>query len=196
MSESPATTLLQAARSGDARAADVLFARVYDELARIASSQLRRERSDHTLNTSALVHEAYLALIDQDAERLQDRRHFYALAAKAMRQVLIHHARRRNAIKRGGDFQRVTLDDNRVGADADEQAITLLSLDAALVHLEARDPQLAALVEQRFFAGMTAEESAEALGVSRASAFRMWKKAKAYLRELLDAGAAAVESGR
>ena len=187
MPDSPATTLLIAARSGDARAADVLFSRVYDELARIASSQLRRERPDHTLDTSGLVHEAYLALIDQDAENLQDRRHFYALAAKAMRQVLIHHARRRNTVKRGGDFQRVTLHDDRVGAAADEQALTLLSLDAALVHLEARDPQLASLVEQRFFAGMTAEESAEALGVSRASAFRMWKKAKAYLREILDA---------
>lgn len=172
------TGLLRAARSGDRAAFDRLLPKLYDELREVARWQLRREAEGHTLNTTALVHEAYLKLVGQQVD-WQDRAHFRAIAARAMRQVLVDHARRRGAAKRGGDWQRTTLDDERLPVEAglDE----LVVLDDALERLEALDRRLRQVVEFRFFGGMTEEEMAEVLGVTVRTIQRDWVKARAWL---------------
>lgn len=156
---------------------------IYDDLHRIAHRQLGRERIGHTLSTTALVHEAYLRLVDQSRARWTDRVHFFAVAARVMRRVLVDYARRYRAAKRGGGAPHVDLDQAEVPLD--ERSETLIALDAALDRLAGLNPRLSQVVECRFFGGMTEEETAEALGVTDRTVRRDWVKAKAWLsREL------------
>ena len=174
--------------AGDREALDRLLPLVYDELRRIARRELRRERSDHTLTTTALVHEAYLTLVDQSRARPGDRVRFFAVAATAMRRVLIEYARRRRAAKRGGGERPLSLDETAVAAT--DSAERLLALDDALTRLAALDARQARVVECRYFGGLTEEETAEALGVTARTVRRDWVKAKGWLyRELHDADA-------
>lgn len=160
------------------------FLIVYDELLRIARRHLRRERTDHTLNTTALVHEAYLKLAGRPEARGGDRPWFLATASRAMRQILVDHARRRSTPKHGGGLHPVTL---RTGDGADaEDTIELMALDRALVQLATRDPRLEQLVECRFFGGLTTEETAEVLSVSTRTVERDWIRARAYLAHLMN----------
>ncbi len=172
------TRLLRAARSGDREAFDRLLPLVYDELRQMAGRQLRREQAGHTLNTTALVHEAYLKLVDQTID-WRDRAHFRGIAARAMRQVLIDHARRRGAAKRGGDWQRTSLEPGQlpVAAASDE----LLALDKAMERLSRIESRLHQVVEYRFFGGMTEEEIAAVLGLTVRTVQRDWVKARAWL---------------
>ena len=178
------TDTLLAWRAGDGNAVDRLFPLVYDELHRIAHRQLRHERPGHTLNTTAIVHEAYLDLVDQTRAEWVDRAHFVGAAAFVMRRVLMEYARAHHAAKRGGGLTNLTLDDAVVAA-ADERAETLLVIDDALTRLAAVDPRLARLVECRFFGGLTAAETAEVLGVTERTVERDWVKAKALLAHSL-----------
>ena len=169
---------------GDDRPADALLPIVYDELRRRAAAYLRRERPGQTLQPTALVHEAYLRLLKDQPGRWQNRAHFCAIAAHAMRQILIERARARGALKRGGAQPRVTLDEGAI-AGAEPPSIDLLALDDALTRLEALDPEQARLVELRFFGGLTVEETAEAMNISPATVKRHWTLARAWLaREL------------
>jgi len=177
------TGLLLAWRAGDRHAVDRLFPLVYDELRRIAHRQLGRERPDHTLGTTALVHEAYLKLVDQSRAQLTDRAHFFAVAARAMRRILVDYARRHRALKRGGAPARVSLDDATLVAD--QRADTLVALDDALTRLTDVDERLSGVVECRFFGGLTEEETAEALGVTARTVRRDWVKAKGWLSQAL-----------
>jgi RNA polymerase sigma factor (TIGR02999 family) len=195
--DAPAITeMLVAWRGGDQSALDRLVPAVYDHLRRIARRQLGRERSGHTLSATGLVHEAYLKLVDQTRVQWADRAHFYAVAARAMRRILVDHARRHRTAKRGGDRQRVSLEEldleqldtggvTGVGADAadaaDASAERLIALDDALARLALEDERLARIVECRFFGGLTEDEAAEALGVSARTVRREWVKAKAWL---------------
>ena len=162
---------------------DQLLPLVYEDLRRIAHRQLQRDRSNHTLCTTDLVHESYLNLVNRTRCSWNDRTHFFAVAARAMRHVLIDYARKRSAQKRGGGRHRVTLDDRMVAVD--DQAADLLALDDALAQLAARDPRMVQVVECRFFGGMTLEETAEALDVSVRTVQRDWTRAKAYLHQML-----------
>ena len=175
------TTLVQRARAGDETAASELMPLVYDELRRLAAAYLRRERAAATLQPTALVHEAYLRLVRDKTQAWQDRTHFLAIAALSMRQILVERARARDAAKRGGANQvRITLDEGLV-ADTPKD-VDLVALDEALTRLAAVDAQSARVVELRFFAGMTIEETAEAMDVSPATVKRIWTVAKAWLR--------------
>ncbi len=179
-----ATALLLDIQRGGPETIAALFPYVYDELQRLARSQLRRERADHTLNTSALVHEAYLKLIDQREMAWQNKAHFCALAARAMRQILIDHARKHNAAKRGHGQRGVTLEDHHgLGSSDSEQ---LLALDEALTMLGKQNERMARVVECRFFGGMNMEETATALGTSKRTVEREWTRAKAYLAVMLE----------
>lgn len=180
------TALLLELERGDARAADHLVPLVYDELRRIASRQLRRESEGHTLSPTALVHEAYLRLVDQTRVQWVNRAQFFAVAARLMRRVLLDHARRVGAAKRGGGWKRMELE----GADiaVEERAAELIALDDALEKLAALNPRLSQVVECRFFGGMTEEETAAALGVTDRTVRRDWIKAKGWLHEALPAG--------
>lgn len=180
------TQLLQAYAGGDREAFDQLVPMVYDELRRIARNHLRRTNRGATLDTTGLVHEAYLKLAGQKGMRVEDRGHFLAIAACAMRQVIISRARARLAAKRGGGEIPLTLDEERVGSD--EQAEWLLDLDRALTLLRERDENLARTVECRFFAGLSEEETAQALGVSLRTAQRNWMRARAWIRAELTGG--------
>jgi RNA polymerase sigma factor (TIGR02999 family) len=177
------TGLLAAWRAGDAEAFDRLFPLVYDELRRMAHRQLGAERADHTLETTALVHEAYLKLVDQTRAQLTDRAHFFAVAARAMRRILVDYARRHRALKRGAAAAPVSLSDAALVAE--ERADTLVALDEALTRLAEVDARLSHVVECRFFGGLTEEETAEALAVTARTVRRDWVKAKGWLhREL------------
>lgn len=176
------TALLKSWRGGDRGALDQLMPLVYDELAGIARGALSAERRDHTLQTRALVHEAYLRLVDADVT-VADRAHFFALAARTMRRVLTDHSRARQRDKRGGDQIRVPLTD--LPTPQPEAAIDLLELDAALTRLEALDERRARVVELHFYGGLNYEETAEALDVSRATVDRDLRLAKAWLRREL-----------
>ena len=178
------TELLLVAQSGSAAALEQLLPLVYDELKRLAARQLRSERSDHTLQTTGLVHEAYLKLIDQRRTTWQNRAHFFGIASQAMRRILVDHARRRGARKRSGGHP-VTLDDDlaATGPESDD----VLAVDAALERLAELDPRQARLVELRYFAGLTIEETAEALAISPATVKREWLSAKAWLQRELTA---------
>jgi RNA polymerase sigma factor (TIGR02999 family) len=183
---SPKTTvaqLVESARRGDEQALSALMPLVYDELRRLAASYMRRERPGQTLQATALVHDAYVRLMQDSKLSWQNRSHFFGIAARAMRQILVERARARHAVKRGGSRVRVTLDAGLLAAQA--PAIDLEALDEALTRLEALDAELAQVVEVRFFGGLSIEEAAEALDVSPATVKRRWTVAKAWLaREL------------
>jgi len=173
------TGLLQAWSGGDQDALEKLMPLVYAELHRLAKRYMGREHVGRTLQTSALVNEAYLRLVDAHGVRWQNRAHFFAVAAQAMRRVLVEHARSRQYAKRGGTAQRISLDD--VAVLTDQQAAELVALDDALTSLEALDARKARIVELRYIGGLSIEESAETLGVSTATVERDWRSAKAWL---------------
>jgi RNA polymerase sigma factor (TIGR02999 family) len=173
------TGLLLAWGGGDRAALDKLMPLVYQELRRLARRQMRRERPGDTLQTTALVNEAYLRLVDYERIHPRDRSHFLAIAAQAMRRILIERARRRHSDKRGNDARRVSLEE---AADvAGERAADLVALDDALHALAAVDPRKSQLVELRYFGGLTIEETAEVLGVSTPTVERDWRTAKIWL---------------
>lgn len=176
--------LVAAARAGDPEALDRLFALAYDELMRLAR-QVRRGRASPTLNTTALVHEAYLRLAATETLSATDEAHFRHLMAQCMRHVLIDAARRRQTLKRGGDGVRITLGDELIGEEM--PAASLLGLHEALEELEALDPRRAAVVECRFFGGLEVAETALALDISPATVKRDWRVARAWLAQRLDA---------
>jgi len=180
------TRILQAWGRGDQQAVDRLMPLVYGELRRLARHYLRRERPDHTLQPTALVHEAYLRLVDQRGVTWQNRAHFFGVAAQAMRRILVDHARRHHAAKRGGPAFKVWLDDVVIAAK--ERSDDLLALDDALNRLAAMDPRQGQIVELRLFSGLTVEETAEALGISPATVKREWTSAKAWLTRELRSG--------
>jgi RNA polymerase sigma factor (TIGR02999 family) len=181
------TQLLGAWRNGDEDALAHLLPLVYDELRQIAARYLRRERVDHTLQATALVHEAYLRLVDQSHAQWQNRAHFFGVAAQVMRRLLVDHARRQHAAKRGGAAPMLALDDALRVADA--RAMDVVALDEALTALAMLDPQQSRIVELRFFGGLTIEETAEVVRVSPATVKRDWNIAKAWLyRELRTRG--------
>jgi RNA polymerase sigma factor (TIGR02999 family) len=173
------TQLLINWSNGDRAALDKLMPLVYDELHRLAHRYMSRERPDHTLQTTALVHEAYLRLIDQTHVRWQNRAHFFGIAANVMRQILLQHARSHHAAKRGGARPSLSLED-AVGLSK-EPAVDLVALDDALTSLAAYDPQKSRIVELRFFGGLTVDETAEVLGLSPRTVKREWRVAKAWL---------------
>lgn len=177
------TALLGDWSRGNPAALNQLLPLVYAELRRIASRQLRRERTGHTLQPTALVHEAYLRLVGLDRMTLQNRTHFFAVAARLMREILVDHARRKNAVKRGRGITIVTLNDTIAG---NEQGIVdVLALDEALTDLASLDERLCRVVELRFFAGLSIAETTDALGVSSATVERDWTVAKAWLLQRL-----------
>lgn len=177
------TQLLSRVSRGDDAALGTLLPIVYEELRRIAERLLRGERDDHTLQPTALVHEAYLRLVGEHAP-LADRRHFFAIAAREMRRVLVEHARARRRLKRGGGNVRVTLPDD-VGQEAGPDPVDLVALDCAMSRLESRDERKVRVVELMYFAGLTAVEAAGVLGVTSRTIERDWQYARAWLlREL------------
>jgi RNA polymerase sigma factor (TIGR02999 family) len=173
------TRLLIELTEGNHNAVDALLPLIYDELRSLAANYLRRERPDHTLQPTALVHEAYLRLIDQMHVNWQNRAHFFGIAAQMMRRILIDHARSREAGKRGHDFQKISLDENI--DKAAERSAELIALDDALKALAEFDEQKSRIVEMRYFGGLTFEETAEVLGVSAVTVKRHWRMAKAWL---------------
>jgi RNA polymerase sigma-70 factor (ECF subfamily) len=180
------TALLQRAAAGDTRAADNLLPLIYDELRALASSYLRRESPGHTFQTTALVHEAYLKLVGQSDAAYDSRSHFFAVAAQAMRRILVNHARDRDRLKRGGNLARVDLDASAVLAP--EDSVDLVALDEALDRLAALDARKARTVEMRFFAGMEVDAVAAALGVGTATVKRDWDFARVWLYRELSKG--------
>jgi len=173
--------------NGNGQALEKLTPLVYDELRRLASRYLRRERHDHTLQSTALVHEAWLRLVDQRQIHWQNRAQFFGLAAEMIRRILIDHARNRQAAKRGDGAIKLSLDEAM--ATPDSRDFDLVALDDALAGLARLDPQQSRLVELRFFAGLSVEESAAVLGVSTATVKREWAAAKAWLYRALTARA-------
>ena len=177
------TDLLLKWSGGDATALEQLMPLVYDELRRLAGRYLRRERDNHSLQPTALVNEAYLRLVDQQVE-WQSRAQFYGLAARIMRNILVDHARSRQAAKRGGEQFRVSFDSDRQGST--DSGIRFLAVHEALERLAIFDAQKAQIVELRFFGGLSIEEAAEVLGVGHATVERDWKLARAWLRRELE----------
>jgi RNA polymerase sigma factor (TIGR02999 family) len=182
------TRILSAIEQGDPRASGELLPLVYRELRRLAKQRLAREKPGQTLQATALVHEAYIRLVDgEGAQRWNSRGHFFAAAAEAMRRILVDNARRKRTEKHGGRFDRQDLDDVEIAAPAPSE--DLLALDEALTKLEGEDPVKAQLVKLRYFAGLDEDEAASVLGISRTSAQRYWRYAKAWLvAELRKAG--------
>jgi RNA polymerase sigma-70 factor (ECF subfamily) len=180
------TQLLGAWSAGDENALEKLMPLVYDELHRLAQAYMGRERPGHTLQTTALVHEAYLRLIDSGRAGLQDRSHFFALCAKLMRRILVDWARARLSLKRGGDVQILDLEESLVVSP--HASSELVALDDALKALEAFDPRKAQIIELRFFGGLSVDETAEVLKVSVETVARDWRLAKSWLRRELDRG--------
>ncbi len=178
------TQLMGAIRDGDAASFNRLFELVYDELHQRAHWQIRQAPGPQTINTTALVHEAYLKLTAGAKPGWEDRRHFYCVAGKAMRQILVDRARRRLALKRGGDAVKLDLESVQIGVD--DQAERLVGLDAALAGLETLNERLARIVELRYFAGLSVEDTARALDISERTVKRDWRLARAYLHERLD----------
>jgi RNA polymerase sigma factor (TIGR02999 family) len=179
------TQLLAAVEAGDPKAAAQLLPLVYDELRTLAAARLAEEKPGHTLQPTALVHEAYVRLIGGEQPRDWDGRgHFFAAAAKAMRRILVEAARRKHRVRHGGGLRRVDLLDAEVAAPADDEQ--LLLLDEALPRLTAARPQAAELVQLRFFSGLTIEEAAPMLGLSPRTARRLWAFARAWLRREME----------
>ncbi len=186
---SEVTRILSAIDQGDPHAADQLLPLVYDELRTLAAQKLSQERPGQTLQPTALVHEAYLRLVDADpAPHWNSRGHFFAAAAEAMRRILINRARDKQRLKRGGGWQRLDLDRLAVADDASDDG--LLALDEALERLAQENPACAEVVKLRFFAGLTLEETAAALGLARRTADRYWAYARAWLYDALTQGEA------
>jgi RNA polymerase sigma factor (TIGR02999 family) len=178
------TSILSSIEQGDPRAAEQLLPLVYDELRRLATAKVAREKPGQTLQATALVHEAYLRLVDGEKVRHWDsRRHFFAAAAEAMRRILIENARRKRRQKRGGGLRRVGLDPDRLGSAS--PAEDLLDLNDALDGLAAEDPQAAEFVKLRYFTGLSVEEAAEMVGLSRSAACEHWAYARAWLHRRL-----------
>jgi RNA polymerase sigma factor (TIGR02999 family) len=177
------TALLKDWSGGDRAALEKLMPAVYEELRRLAAAHLRSERPDHTLQPTALVHEAYLRLADQRSVEWANRAHFFSIAARIMRRILVDHARRRRALKRDGAALRLTLAE----APSEDRGPELLALDSALTSLESLDPRQAKIVELRFFGGLSVEETAEAAGISTATVKREWRTARAWLRREIGA---------
>jgi len=181
---SDVTQILNAIAGGDPRAARQLLPLVYDELRKLAAQKLNQEKAGQSLDATGLVHEAYLRLVGPaDLARWNDRGHFYAAAAQAMRHILVDRARRKRREKHGGGRQRVALDD--VVASSASAAEELLALDEALTRLAAVDSEAATVVQLRYFAGLSIEEAAQSLGMSRATAYRHWTFARAWLLQEL-----------
>jgi RNA polymerase sigma factor (TIGR02999 family) len=179
------TRILSAIDQGDPHAAEQLLPLVYDELRRLAAQRLAQEKPGQTLQATALVHEAYVRLVDVEQPRhWNSRAHFFGAAAEAMRRILVDQARRKQADKRGGQGRRVPLDAADVGftSPADE----LLDIDEALTRLAAEDPQAARLIQLRYFAGLSIEDAAEVVGISRSTAYEHWSYARVRLKTLLD----------
>jgi RNA polymerase sigma-70 factor (ECF subfamily) len=176
------TELLLAAQGGSSDAVSKLMPVVYAELKSLAAGYLRAERADHTLQTTGLVHEAYLKLVDQSRTTWKNRSHFFGIAAQAMRRILVDHARKRSAGKRDGG-RPVTLDDEVAGQAPDTKEV--LAVDEALERLAALDPRQARIVELRYFTGLSVEQTAEALEISPATVKRDWTSAKAWLQREL-----------
>jgi len=185
-SEKEVTRLLIAWSNGDQAALEQLTPLVYSELHRLAHRYLGRERKGHTLQTTALVHEAYLRLIDQKEVRWQNRAHFFAIAAQMMRRILVDYARSRNVAKRGGDARQVSLDEAMDVSD--ERAADVIALDEALKSLSDLDQRKGRIIELRFFGGLSIEETAEVLGVSPGTVMRDWTFAKAWLQREINKG--------
>ena len=181
------TQILSKIEQGDPQAAEQLLPLVYDDLRRLAARELSHEPAGHTLQPTALVHEAYLRLVGQEAEpHWNHRGHFYAAAATSMRRILVESARRKKALKRGGDRERVPIDESQLLAA--ESTPDILALDEALRELEVERPDLSQLVSLRYFAGLTMEQAAKALGVSLRTAERNWTYVRALLLEVLQDG--------
>jgi RNA polymerase sigma factor (TIGR02999 family) len=174
------TQLLVAWSNGDKTARDQLMPLVHTELCRLAHHYMSRERPGHTLQTTALVNEAYLRLVDQDKMRWENRAHFFGIAARLMREILVDHARSRQAAKRGGAQVRLSL--SEVDHIASRPDVNLIALDEALSRLEAIDPQKSRIIELRYFGGLAIEETAEVIGISPATVKRDWSMARAWLR--------------
>lgn len=187
MDEAPneVTLLLGRVAQGDASAAEQLLPKVYAELRALAESHFRAERSSHTLQPTALVHEAYLRLVDMPDLDWPSRRQFFFLASRVMRNILVDHARGRNRVKRGGDVAKVALA-HEPAATPEPDTLDLLALDQALADLASLDERKARLVELRFFGGLTLEQAAEALDVARSTASEDWRLARAWLRRRLE----------
>jgi RNA polymerase sigma factor (TIGR02999 family) len=182
---SEVTRILSAIDQGDPRAAEQLLPLVYDELRKLAAQRLAHEKPGQTLQATALVHEAYLRLVDvSEPQQFNSRRHFFAAAAEAMRRILVEQARRKSRRKHGGGRQRVPLEEAEPARR--DEAAEVLAIDEALNKLAAADPQAAQLVQLRFFGGLSVEEAAETLGLPRSTAYVHWSYAKASLRVLLD----------
>jgi RNA polymerase sigma factor (TIGR02999 family) len=184
--ESPnVTEILIGSRSSARETADRLAPVLYDELRRIAHLRLRGERDDHTLSTTALVHEAYLRLVDQTRVTYEDRSQFLAVASITMRRVLVDHARAHLTEKRGGNHERLSLDEELVIESADDESAMIVALDDALRNLATFDERLARVVECRYFGGLTAEETANVIGATARTVRRDWVKAKGWLYNAL-----------
>ena len=179
-SQQQVTQLLVAWSNGDRAALEELMPLVYEELRHLAHHYIRQERPGHTLQTSGLVNEAYLRLVDQTNIHWQNRKHFFGIAARLMRQILVDYARRQRYAKRGGDTRRVDLDDAAILSP--ERAADVVALDDALKSLAQIDPRQCEIVELRFFGGLNIEETAEVLSISVSTVMREWALAKAWLR--------------
>ena len=188
-SSNAVTELLVRWREGDREALEALMPMVYGELRRLANHYLRRERSDHTLQSTALVHEAYLRLAGPNAPQWQNRAHFFGIAARIMRQILVEHARAHNAAKRGGTGAYKLTRDEALDL-ANETDVDLVALDGALNRLCELDPQQSRIIELRFFAGLTIEDTSEVLGISPATVKRDWTSARAWLHREIARSAA------
>jgi RNA polymerase sigma factor (TIGR02999 family) len=180
VSTSQVTDLLRRWSGGDRGALEELLPVVYQELRRLAAGSLKKERAGHLLRTTALVHEAYLRLVDQRSSHWEGRSHFYAIASRVMRQVLVDYARREGAARRGGKGRKLTLSEAE-GVAAPAEGMNFLALDSALTTLAAVDPRQARLVELRYFGGLTIEETAEVMNLSPATVKREWTVARAWL---------------
>jgi len=194
MASGEVTQLLARSRAGDAGALDALVGKVYPELQRLARAVRRGARPSETLRTTAVVHEAYLRMVDPQGTPFADRSHFFAVASLAMRQLVVDHARRRGAAKRGGGEEHVPLEDDLLPELGDPEQV--LAVHQALEQLEALSPRLGRVVECRFFGGLSEPETAEALGISLRTVQREWLKARAWLVEALGDAAGRVLSAQ
>ena len=183
----PVTELLARWSNGDVSARDALVPLVYDELRRIARRCLAGQRSDHTLQPTALVHEAYLRLARRDSLDWRDRVHFFAMAAQMMRQILVDHARKQAAAKRGGNALTLVIDEALVASK--ESNLDVLALDAAMTKLASLDPRQCQIVELRFFGGLSIEETAQVVNISPATTKREWATARLWLHQAMSHGA-------